>query len=153
MGAKFLYAAVILACLLTSDTRLAACECVGPISPCLAAEQSQAVFVGRVTGISDVEPPSQGGARFFAKRVVFTVTETFRGDLPEGVTVFTGSGGGDCGFKFDAGKTYLVYAHQEKSGQLSTGICARTREATSGARSEIQELRALAAEPRKCRQP
>ena len=41
--------------------------------------------------------------------------------------VDTGSGGGDCGFNFAVGSTYLVFAHRQPTkGRLSTGICSRT---------------------------
>lgn len=56
------------------------------------------------------------------------VKESFRGvDVPE-VEVLTGSGGGDCGFGFQIGHEYLVYAdRRETDQQLVTGICTRTR--------------------------
>jgi hypothetical protein len=40
--------------------------------------------------------------------------------------VRTGLGGGDCGFRFEVGKRYLVYAFADDSGRLSTGICSGT---------------------------
>jgi hypothetical protein len=41
------------------------------------------------------------------------------------VTVWTDSG--DCGFSFQTGETYLVYAdNDEETGQLATSICHRT---------------------------
>ena len=154
MNRPLLLAVAIFACLASSEARLNACECVGPILPCLAMEQAQAVFVGQVSEIAIVDqsesrpsPPLP-----IARRISFKVTETLRGDVPEVVPVFTGMGGGDCGFKFESGKTYLVYAHRAPTGQLMTGICARTKEATNSAQNEIKELRLLAREPRKCTQ-
>jgi len=42
------------------------------------------------------------------------------------LTVWTD--GGDCGYNFQKGETYLVYAEDdEETGQLSTSICHRTR--------------------------
>jgi hypothetical protein len=40
--------------------------------------------------------------------------------------VVTGAGGGDCGFGFEVGERYLVYASRRESGELTTGICSRT---------------------------
>jgi hypothetical protein len=144
----------MLGCLATSEARLHACDCVGPILPCLAAEKAQAVFVGQVVEIAPVNPPPKGEAAmpFYARKVSFTVTENLRGGVDDTLEVYTGNGGGDCGFGFAKGKSYLVYAHRGTDGRLTTGICARTREATRGAQDEIKELRLLAQEPRKCRQ-
>jgi hypothetical protein len=36
------------------------------------------------------------------------------------------SSGGDCGFDFEVGKKYLVYAFKDEAGELSTNICTRT---------------------------
>ena len=47
-------------------------------------------------------------------------------DMPASLDVWTG--GGDCGFDFQVGETYLVYAlTDEDSGKLETSICMRTR--------------------------
>jgi hypothetical protein len=153
MNKPLLLPAAILICLVSTQARLSACECVGPILPCLAMEQAQAVFVGQVTEIVNVDQTTQRASPLpIARRVSFKLTEVLRGDVPESVDVYTGLGGGDCGFKFDAGKTYLVYAHRAAMGPLTTGICARTKEANSSAQNEIKELRVLAREPRKCTQ-
>ncbi len=154
MKPKLLFVAAILGCLGTSQARLSACECVGPILPCMAAERAQAVFVGQVLEITPVEPPPKGQppGPVASRRVLFKITESLLGGVDDTVEVYTGSGGGDCGFSFAKGKSYLVYAHRGSTGQLTTGICARTREATRGAEGEIKELRSLVQEPRKCRQ-
>jgi hypothetical protein len=39
----------------------------------------------------------------------------------------TGLGGGDCGYPFEVGKRYRVYAFKNESGEFSTGICSGTR--------------------------
>jgi hypothetical protein len=60
--------------------------------------------------------------------VSFGISETFRGIQAEQAEVLTGISGGDCGYGFKTGETYLVYAHLDKqSGRLSTSICTRTR--------------------------
>jgi hypothetical protein len=38
----------------------------------------------------------------------------------------TGFGGGDCGFPFEVGETYLVDAYKDDSDDLSPGICSQT---------------------------
>jgi len=47
-------------------------------------------------------------------------------DMPAFLDVWTG--GGECGFDFQVGETYLVYAlSDEDSGRLETSVCMRTR--------------------------
>jgi len=59
--------------------------------------------------------------------VKFLVEDTFRGSLGgNDVEIVTGMGGGDCGYNFEKGRKYLVYA-SEWHGRLYTGICSRTR--------------------------
>jgi len=154
MKTRLLFVVAMLGCLATSEARLSACDCVIAISPCVAFEDAEAVFVGQVVEINPVKTPPKGETvqPFYARRVSFKVTESLRGGVDDTLEVYTGSGGGDCGFGFSKGKSYLVYAHRASSGRLSTGICSRTREATRGAQGEIKELRAFAQEPRKCRQ-
>jgi len=42
------------------------------------------------------------------------------------IEVFTGYGGGDCGYEFKIGQRYLVYAYRHKE-KLTTSICTRTK--------------------------
>jgi len=58
--------------------------------------------------------------------VTFDILRSYRGVQGQRVEVETGLGGGDCGFGFEIGKEYLVYADRTESGQLSTGICTAT---------------------------
>jgi hypothetical protein len=41
--------------------------------------------------------------------------------------IITTAGGGDCGYRFQKGKQYIVYATEDRDGQLRTSICTRTR--------------------------
>lgn len=152
MTTKTLFVAAMLGCLLTTQAPLSACECVGPVTTCLAAERAAAIFVGQAIEITKrgVAVPDAPPAGANWRRVSLKVTESLRGDVPDAAILFTGSGGGDCGFDFSAGKSYLIYASKAPTGQLTTGICARTREVTRAVQNEIKELRALALEPRKC---
>jgi hypothetical protein len=60
--------------------------------------------------------------------VRFEVAQIFRGELTEKAEIVTGWGGGDCGYQFNDGETYLVYVRRNKQDQrLYTSICTRTR--------------------------
>ena len=60
-------------------------------------------------------------------RVVdFSIIRSFRGGNQDGVSVLTGLGTGDCGYNFQTGKTYLVYASKSQGGVWFTSICSGT---------------------------
>jgi hypothetical protein len=59
--------------------------------------------------------------------VSFDVARSYAGERAKSVELRTGLGGGDCGYPFEVGKTYLVYAWKdERSGKLRTNICSGT---------------------------
>jgi hypothetical protein len=95
-----------------------ACLCLEPPPPIEAYKSSSAVFIGTV-----VSGRLEGDS---ARRYEFRVEESLKGKLNDNVEVFTGRGGGDCGYNFEIGGKYLVYAgnFQEK---LGTSICTRTK--------------------------
>ena len=131
-----------------------ACTCgvsIMPPLPCQIAWHHHAVFTGVVTDIVDpgfptVErgeaPPSAIGFR--KKQVTLKLSEAFTGlasDVKE-VTIDTGLGGGDCGYPFQRGVEYIVYAYRRPNGPLETGICSPTRPATQ-ASEDLKYLRGL----------
>jgi hypothetical protein len=64
-------------------------------------------------------------------RVTFTITEAFRGVSGKEVDVFTSDGSAACGYNFDRGGTYIVYAHEYPSRRSRSRI-AGARKSTSG---------------------
>lgn len=90
-----------------------ACSCVAPRSPCDSYGTASAVFVGTVIS----------GERGAFK---FSVEQAYSGVSGTQVEVFTGIGGGDCGYHFETGRRYLVYAYLHKD-KLGTNICTRTK--------------------------
>jgi len=75
------------------------------------------------------------------KQVQFQVEETFRGVNQPVREVWTGQGGGDCGFPFKRGKKYIVLASpSDEPGRFVTGMCGHTRE-ISEAGEELTYLR------------
>jgi hypothetical protein len=117
-----------------------ACSCVPPQPPADAFSQSDAVFTGRVTGrqtpiIIPVLTPLLARLLpnlffYHSLRYSLAVTDSWKGADTTQVTVVTGLGGGDCGYSFETGKEYLVYAHQS-GNNWTTNICTRTDLAAS----------------------
>jgi hypothetical protein len=124
---RHLLAGVIIgaALLTTGATQVSACSCVGPIVACETAWTTDGIFVGKVLSVGRVA--GTGDPRWLRRLVRFDVREAFKGVQPGEIEVVTGAGGGDCGYDFREGRTYLVYAHRNPAtGQLGAGICSRT---------------------------
>ncbi len=95
-----------------------ACSCYPSASPCYTFQQSQAVFVGVVTSVTQDNIVQMLGERklsYGQKVVQFTVEESLKGVATKTVDLVTGMGGGDCGYSFETGERYLVYAHKRES--------------------------------------
>ena len=105
--------------------RVSACTCASPGTPCESYGGAEAVFVGTVTGIS-TEKRSKSETGWTPLAYKFAVEHSYLGVAGTDIEVFTGRGGGDCGFGFAVGKRYLVYAYRFEN-KLTTSICSRTR--------------------------
>ena len=108
-----------------------ACSCIPPQPVPDAVEDATRVFVGEVADIDRIDA--------FHRRVTFQVTEHFKGSPVETLELVTASDGVMCGYLFNEGSTYVVYAHGEE-GDLGTGSCSRTTLAIEG--SDLEVLRA-----------
>jgi hypothetical protein len=124
-----------------------ACSCVSVSVGCnMNLNSGSVVFLGKV--ISKIEVSETGAvadradlAQSYA--VHLTTKENFQGAGPPGqeMVVYTGRGGGDWGYPFLVGSSYLVYA-SSFNNQLTTGICSGTSpEVMVG--GALKELRAI----------
>jgi hypothetical protein len=106
-----------------------ACDCVYAGRPCQAFARTPYVFSGKVTRISPIAIKTSSGDEYQNRLVTFDVKRAYRGLDGKTVTeIVTGSGGGDCGYDFQQGEQYLVYAFSHPAtGKLYAGICSRTR--------------------------
>jgi hypothetical protein len=136
----FLFAALIV--FLIIPTEINACSCAGSGSPCEAYGNASAVFTGIVTGRSFIQI-KDGGDEYSQLKVSFSIEQNFRGIAGSVTEVITGLGDFDCGFHFERGERYLVYAHRiEEDKRLYTSICTRTR-SLSEAGEDLKYLRGL----------
>ena len=107
---------LILASLTVAD-RVHACSCMRQ-EPAEAVEDSASVFEGRVSAVVEEE-------RGF--RVTLSVVRTWKGADAETVEVRTAGSSAACGFPFEEGKSYLVYARlAEEDGVQPVSLCSRT---------------------------
>jgi 5-hydroxyisourate hydrolase-like protein (transthyretin family) len=133
--------AVLLA--LVSAGEASACSCVfGGAAVCQEFWQVDAVFAGTATR-SATAVVDDGDYKRQIRVLKFSVAEAFRGERVSEIEVATGFGGGDCGYGFRVGETYLVYAgRNERDGRLYTGICHRTKPLAKAA-EDLAYIRAL----------
>ncbi|WP_052345893.1 hypothetical protein [Paucisalibacillus sp. EB02] len=100
-----------------------ACTCVEPLSAERELDRSTAVFRGEVKEIR------QANDHDYGLKVLLTVNEVWKGVHESEVTIRTARDGAACGFDFQVGKEYLVYAGTNDAfdnNNLMTGICDRT---------------------------
>jgi hypothetical protein len=133
----------LLLLLLCVDTAHA-CDCIKPGPPCQEYGQFDTVFAATVISKSRTAVDDRDYVV-----VRFTVEQVFKGDAGGQETeVLTGLGDGDCGYPFQIGKQYLVYA--SRFGQplkLYSGTCSRNR-LMSEADEDLAYFRSLTGEKR-----
>lgn len=83
-----------------SQQPLLACTCLSKPEVKGAIEEADVVFVGKIIESEDV-----GLMKFTA------IVETkYKGLFPTNlVSIYTGKGGGDCGYRFQVGQEYIIY--------------------------------------------
>lgn len=109
----------LLGILIFPQNELHACSCIPPPPPADEFENSDAVFMGTVTSFKIEDSDSH------LKKAKIQVHTIWKGDKALASEVFTGLGDADCGFGFEVGETFLIYAHLSED-RLFTSICSRT---------------------------
>ena len=86
-----------------------ACQCP-PSHPLFSKMMSTVVFMGTVLDIKLVHGPTGRWAGWHHNEVRFQVLEDWKGAPFDTILFGTNPGGGDCGYHFHLGGTYVVYA-------------------------------------------
>lgn len=109
--------------------RAFACSCIVPGTPEEEFKKFDAVFMGTVTSISERPAPdhlSEIDKAFYPKvKIGIKVGQSWKGVTTDFIYVYTGFGGGDCGYSVTGFETYLVYASGPMD-DLDISICSRT---------------------------
>jgi len=109
-----------------APSKAAACSCAELASVEDSLERSEAVFSGKVLEIKELKNTSG----YMRKSVKFEVNKVWKGRSESLIVIYTGIGGGDCGYAFVEGKEYLVYANSttmyDNVKELTTISCDRT---------------------------
>jgi hypothetical protein len=120
---KIIFLTFIFCLLALTASETLACSCAQPnvkLEKAIegAYKQSVAVFYGEVVEIN------RNPENFYVT-VKFRVEKSWKNTAVKEVPIQTGLGGGDCGYSFEIGQKYLVYAYGDKNS-LQTNICQRT---------------------------
>ena len=115
--ARFLFSLCIGLAVAGLADRAAACSCAEqPFE--MAHASAAAIFEGRVTSIETVDGTS---------RVRLDVVQTWRAAEHEHVEVVTAPNEAACGYTFEIGRSYLVYASSAEGDAYRVSLCSRTR--------------------------
>jgi MYXO-CTERM domain-containing protein len=145
MNLRLIVAASIVALLgLAAHRSSAACSCMMPPPPQEAMAGSAAVFEGTVTEVHGPKDDLPG-----SREVDLQIGRRFKGAEADTVTVTTAGSSAACGYSFEVGRTYLVYANDGDDGQLSVSLCSRTARIEDAG----DDLSALGASPAPAPQP
>jgi hypothetical protein len=117
-----------------------ACSCAATPPPLRALIEAKAVFVGEVLSKETFEVTDKFGTQPVV-RVKFAVSRVWKGVEGAEAIIHTSAYEPACGYRFEKGKKYLVYAYSDRwgLGVLETGICNRTKEL----RDAATDLRAI----------
>ncbi len=113
-----------------------ACSCMPPAPPQEALAEATAVFAGQVMAVEVSEGPVNSSAD--PVQATFDVSQVWKGDITKSVTLTTPRESASCGFNFEVGREYIVYAWDDGDG-LSTNLCSRTAELAP----DLEDLDAL----------
>jgi hypothetical protein len=113
-------------------SRSYACSCETQTDPVKAVEASKVVFAGKVLAIKnkvlDIE-----GILDQEVAVLFDVAQSWKGQSQTQVIVLTRLGSPSCGYSFEVGQSYLVFAseYDHNDREIGTSSCSLTEELTS----------------------
>jgi len=122
---KFVFSILIFAFVsIVNASEVFACSCVPTGDASLKTQVTEAykkssnVFSGEVIEITK-------GADAFSAKVKFKIDKSWKQKLSGELTIITATDSALCGYFFEVGKKYVVYAQGENSN-LRTDICTRT---------------------------
>ena len=116
--------------LLLAQIDVYACKCVS-IPQTLEQEikgrlkTSKAAFSGEVLKIN--ETSQRGNVTGLDVTVNMRLKQVWKGQLAKQVIINTSDNSAACGYSFEAGKSYLVFAHSSNDKILATGLCSGNR--------------------------
>jgi hypothetical protein len=119
MRVLFLMLAVLIG--LAQAERAKACSCIRQ-TPAEGFADAEAVFSGRIAEVKPNPDSERGG---FV--ITIEVLEAWKGVTEPIVKVSTAANSAICGYAFQVGRSYLVYASRDGGRPLRVSLCSRTQ--------------------------
>ncbi|MCA9381129.1 hypothetical protein KC678_02600 [Candidatus Dojkabacteria bacterium] len=116
---KIYFLATFIIISIISTSTVAACSCIQPGTPIEEANKGQIIFSGTVESITEVDDLN---LQVTVKPIMSWTSDLLSMTTP----VSTANNSAACGYNFEEGKDYLIYAY-EHEGNLSTNLCTRTQ--------------------------
>lgn len=91
-----------------------ACSCVPMPSPQEAFTESDAVFRGRVIKIEPKADAAAWEQSSWYRQVQLRLTTSWKGTNQRLITITTEQAGSACGYRFEVGREYIIYAHRSR---------------------------------------
>ena len=126
----------LIICLLVSYTIGLACTCENRNTSAQEFETVDAAFSGKVTEMTEIKTENGLIEGYLVK---FRVEQSWKFIDQSELIIFT-PGVGMCGYPFDVGETYLIYASRKDRKELTTGICRKTAK-LKYAKEELKDLK------------
>jgi hypothetical protein len=101
-----------------------ACSCMPPGTPLETLAAATAVFAGEVLGIEAPGPVNGVISSADPVKITFQVQTVWKGPVQTVLTLTTPRDDASCGYRFEIGRSYLVYAFGHES-DLETHLCTR----------------------------
>ena len=126
-----------------------ACSCAPPPSVKESFKSTNAVFTGTVLKVEDNLIPSPDDPSVsYASSQTITIKIDISYKTADGIStsskiikIKTASSSESCGYYFEKGKKYIVYAYRDKEdGTLWTNICTRTKQYKQEEADELAKL-------------
>jgi hypothetical protein len=122
---KLFLGLVIVVSMLAIETEPAcACSCAPPGPPLEELASSTAVFTGKVVSIT--KPFGVFGSSADPVKVTIHVFTFWKSPVAQTITITTSRSGASCGYTFEKGSEYLVYAYGQENN-LAVSLCSRTQ--------------------------
>ena len=143
---------LVLLVLVIYPARAFSCSCVEPLEDveediAVSFKNADAVFLGRAVKVvrvpSQKETLEKEGYDPKLDDTTFKVLDSWKGVNTAHVVSRISTACCLCGYKFEAGKTYLIYAEINEGGTIYTSICNRTMPLTLEQSRHSTDIRVL----------
>ena len=115
---------LLLGVLLAHSETAQACSCV-QATPAESADRAELIFLGTV-GETALTNRGRTVSSADPVRVTFDVQTVYKGEADATLTLETARDSASCGYAFQVGGSYLVYA-RAVDGKLTTDLCSGTK--------------------------